>query len=238
MDGAVFPLTAIYLGPNYGGTSLVVQMVKHLTTMQETQVQSLGWEDPLEKEMQPTPVLLPGKSHGQRSMVGYSPWGCKESDTTEQLHFQTMVEVAKIIVTFFKRSQACTGTVHAPNPATGHHQLMPLPETPGLPQASLLCSHCSFLLGPSAQGAIVPSESISQSYISSGSPTVGLMATSSKRTYAIPTPRAPVPASDYCRPIPPQEMLKHSSVCLCGIPGFWCAQVLLEPSECLWRVWG
>ena len=34
-----------------------------------------------------TPVLLPGKSHGQRSLVGYSPWGRKESDTTEQLHF-------------------------------------------------------------------------------------------------------------------------------------------------------
>ena len=32
---------------------------------------------------QPTPVLLPGKSHGQRSLVGYSPWGRKESDTTE-----------------------------------------------------------------------------------------------------------------------------------------------------------
>ena len=40
-------------------------------------VQSLGQEDPLEKEMQPTPVFLPGKSHGQRSLVGYSPWGCK-----------------------------------------------------------------------------------------------------------------------------------------------------------------
>ena len=35
---------------------------------------------------QPTPVLLPGESHIQRSLVGYSPWGCKESDTTEQLH--------------------------------------------------------------------------------------------------------------------------------------------------------
>ena len=35
----------------------------------------------------PTPVLLPGKSHGWRSLVGYSPWGCQESDTTEQLHF-------------------------------------------------------------------------------------------------------------------------------------------------------
>ena len=37
--------------------------------------------------MEPTPVLLPGKSHGWRSLVGYSPWGCEESDTTEQLHF-------------------------------------------------------------------------------------------------------------------------------------------------------
>ena len=36
---------------------------------------------------QPTPVFLPGKSHRQRSLIGYSPWGCKESDTTEQIHF-------------------------------------------------------------------------------------------------------------------------------------------------------
>ena len=35
----------------------------------------------------PTPVLLPGKPHGRRSLLGCSPWGCKESDTTEQLHF-------------------------------------------------------------------------------------------------------------------------------------------------------
>ena len=35
----------------------------------------------------PTPVLLTGKSHGQRCLVGCSPWGCEESDTTERLHF-------------------------------------------------------------------------------------------------------------------------------------------------------
>ena len=46
-------------------------------------VQSLGWEDPLEKAMLPTPVFLPGESYGQRSLVGYSPGGCEESDTTE-----------------------------------------------------------------------------------------------------------------------------------------------------------
>ena len=39
------------------------------------------------RQWHPTPVLLPGKSHGQRSLVGYSPWGRKESDTTERLHF-------------------------------------------------------------------------------------------------------------------------------------------------------
>ena len=39
------------------------------------------------RQWQPTPVLLPGKFHGQRSLVGYSPWGCRESDITEWLHF-------------------------------------------------------------------------------------------------------------------------------------------------------
>ena len=39
------------------------------------------------KKWQPTPVFLPGKSHGWRSLLGYSPWSRKESDTTERLHF-------------------------------------------------------------------------------------------------------------------------------------------------------
>ena len=68
-------------------TSLVAQTVKHLPTMRETQVQSMGQEDLLEKEMATQPVFLPEKSHGQKSLVGYRPWGRKESDTTEQLHF-------------------------------------------------------------------------------------------------------------------------------------------------------
>ena len=53
--------------------------------IQEMRVLSLDQEDPLEKEMQPSPVFLPGKSHGQRSLVGYSPKGYEESDTTERL---------------------------------------------------------------------------------------------------------------------------------------------------------
>jgi len=46
-----------------------------LPVRRETQVRTLGWEDPLKKEMATTPVFLPGKFHGRRSLVGYSPWG-------------------------------------------------------------------------------------------------------------------------------------------------------------------
>ena len=49
--------------------------------MQEMQVRSFGQEDPLERrKWQPIPVFLPGKSHGQRNLMGHSPWGHKESD--------------------------------------------------------------------------------------------------------------------------------------------------------------
>ena len=65
--------------------SLVAQTVKNLPAMQETWVWSLGWEDPWRRKCQPTPVFLPGESHGQRILLGYSPWGHKESDMTEQL---------------------------------------------------------------------------------------------------------------------------------------------------------
>ena len=51
--------------------------VKNLPTVPETQVQSLGWEDPLEKEMATHSNFLPGKFHGQKSLAGYSPWGRK-----------------------------------------------------------------------------------------------------------------------------------------------------------------
>ena len=54
--------------------------------MQETQAWSLGQKDPLEEEMAAHPVFLPRESHGQRSQVGYHPWGHKELDTTEHTH--------------------------------------------------------------------------------------------------------------------------------------------------------
>ena len=69
--------------------SLVAQRLKRLPPMRETQVGSLGWEDPLEKEMVTHSSILPGESHGWRSLVGYSPQSRKESDTTERLHSLT-----------------------------------------------------------------------------------------------------------------------------------------------------
>ena len=51
--------------------SLVAPMVKNLSAMQETQVRSLGWKIPWRREWQPTPVFLPGKTYGQKSLVGY-----------------------------------------------------------------------------------------------------------------------------------------------------------------------
>ena len=57
-------------------------MVKKLPAMQETWAQSLGQEDPWRRKWQPTPVFLPGEFHGQRSLLSYSSWGCKELDMT------------------------------------------------------------------------------------------------------------------------------------------------------------
>ena len=94
-------------------TSLVAHTVKRLPTMLETRVRSLDWEDLLQKKWQPTAVFLPGKSHGQRTLAGYSPWGCKESDTTEQLtehnnmlglfSKQTDTDAAHMHCAFFQR---------------------------------------------------------------------------------------------------------------------------------------
>ena len=55
--------------------------------MLETRVQSLGQEDLLEKEMTTHSSILAWKSHGQWNLVNYSPWGLKELNMTEQLHF-------------------------------------------------------------------------------------------------------------------------------------------------------
>ena len=80
------------VGPGVGITqgsawaSLVVQMTKNLPAVWETWARSLDWEDLLEEDMatQCSSNILPRRPHGQWSLAGYSPWGHKESDTTEQ----------------------------------------------------------------------------------------------------------------------------------------------------------
>ena len=67
----------------------MAQAVKNLLAMQNTQemwVRSPGQEDPERRKWPHTPVFLPGKSHGQRKVVGYKEWGHKESNTTEDAH--------------------------------------------------------------------------------------------------------------------------------------------------------
>ena len=72
----------------------MAQTVKSLSVGQETQVRYLGWENPLEKgKATHCSILVSGKSHGQKSLVGYSPWGRKESDTTERLRAKTTTEL-------------------------------------------------------------------------------------------------------------------------------------------------
>ena len=63
--------------------SLVAQMVKNLSTMQETRVDPWVGKIPWRRKWQPTPVFLPGEFHAQRSLAAYSPWYHKELDTTE-----------------------------------------------------------------------------------------------------------------------------------------------------------
>ena len=64
---------------------IISQLISQASLVDQRQVGSLAWRDPLEKKLQPTPVFLLGKSHGQRSLVGYSPWDHIESNTAEQL---------------------------------------------------------------------------------------------------------------------------------------------------------
>ena len=75
----------------------MAQRLKRLPRMQETQVRSLSWEDPLEKEMAAHSSTLAWRIPWRRSLVGYSPWGRKESDTTEQLHSLTSLNIDDIL---------------------------------------------------------------------------------------------------------------------------------------------
>ena len=64
----------------------MVQLVKN-PTASAGDIRDTGSTPGTGRSWQPTPVFLPGESHGQRTLIGYSAWGRKESDTTERLHF-------------------------------------------------------------------------------------------------------------------------------------------------------
>ena len=86
---------------------LVVKNLPAMQEMQEMRVRSLGWEDPLERARQPTPVFLPWKSHGQRSLVGCSPVGCKGSDMTEAALACTHAKGRALMKTQEQQSRKC-----------------------------------------------------------------------------------------------------------------------------------
>ena len=76
----------VFLSPSKGNLgSLVAQMVKNSLQCRRPGFDSLVGRITWRREWQPTPVFLPGKSHGQRSLMGFSPWGPKELDMTEWL---------------------------------------------------------------------------------------------------------------------------------------------------------
>ena len=180
-------------------------------------------------------LVLMGGAMLSKSLIQFSVdgWSCVPS-----LLFtwgQTVVEVMKIMVTSFRRSHAGTAALSAPSPAAGHRQPTPPLETPGHSLASLEQSLVGSLLlsfvSWCTQGFVCAlKESVSQSCVNSGFSVVGLMATSSKRTYAIP--RAPASAAGHCWPVSLQEILKLS---LCGV--FWCTQGFVWASERHWWVW-
>ena len=77
-EGIGYPL-------QYSWVFLVAQTVKNLSAMRETWFDPWVQKIPWRREWQSTPVFLPGKPHGQRSLTGYSLWDGKESETIEQL---------------------------------------------------------------------------------------------------------------------------------------------------------
>ena len=71
----------------------MAQTVKNLPEMRETQVRSLVWEDPPKEDGNPLQYSCLENPHGQRSLAGYSPWGHKQSATTEQLSTEHIDEI-------------------------------------------------------------------------------------------------------------------------------------------------
>ena len=82
--------------------SITGVMDMNLSKLRETEKDREAWHNAVHgvaknwTEQLPTPVIWPGESHGQRSLAGYSPWGCKESDMTERLSLATEKQKIRI----------------------------------------------------------------------------------------------------------------------------------------------
>ena len=146
--------------------------------------------------------------------MGYSPRGCKVLDTTEWLQFSSnygggnedngdLPQKIPVMYCYSPLTQSCGKP--PPTHAFPGDSWTPTGKSP---VGSLFLSPRSWC----TRFSCALQESISQSYVSSGSSIVRWMATSSKRTLAIGTSRVPVPEADHCQPVLPQETLKHSSV--------------------------
>ena len=107
-EGIGYPL-------QYSWASLVARTVKNLPAMWETWVRSLGWDDHLEKGTATNSVLWPG----QRSLAGYSPWGRKESEMTERLHF--LLSFYYVLVTEPRAIQAIPHSIPTTTQGGGEH---------------------------------------------------------------------------------------------------------------------
>ena len=96
LEGLMLKLKLQYFGHLMGRTNSLENtlMLRGIEHKRRKGWQRMRWLDSItnswRRKWQPTPIFLPGKYHGQRSLVGYSPWGCKESDMTERLHFTSL----------------------------------------------------------------------------------------------------------------------------------------------------
>ena len=121
-----------------------------------------GQEDPLEEGMQPTPAFLPGESHGQRSLVGYSPWHHKELDTTERL------STASVQFQF-----GCWVVSNSLQPHGLQHTRPPCPS----PTPRVYSNSCplSRWCHPTISSSVIPFSSCLQSFPASGSASASIL---------------------------------------------------------------
>ena len=151
------------------------------------------------------------------------------------------------MATSFKRSHAHSATLSAPNPAAGHHQPTPMPETPGHSWASLGQSLVgSLLFSPGSwctQGSVYAlQESVSpvlcKFWWLCGGVNGALLQESLGHTQVCCTQNPCPCGSPLLTHTPSGDTQTQFCLSLCGDPGFWCAQDMFEPSEHLWQLWG